>query len=156
MIDHLEDNLLHGGEVKILHCQLCTVLNIDTKMNLLLVIVLHAKDKTKIQSILVAVLLENMDQIIENGVVEELDVLDHKDDHLRASNRTGFHELFDAKECLFLESHVELRPILSLVIRLIIEVSVPRAADSLPTTSIVLNQHCFFNLFSLCRKELAI
>ena len=29
VIDHLEDNLLHGGEVEILHCQLCAVLNID-------------------------------------------------------------------------------------------------------------------------------
>ena len=62
----MENDLLHRREVEILYRELCTVLNVYAQVNLLLVIVLHAEDQTEIQSVLVSILLHDMDQVIEH------------------------------------------------------------------------------------------
>ena len=66
LIDGLEYDLLHRREVEILDRELCAVLNIYAQMNLFLVIVLHAEDEAEIQSVLVSILLHDMDQVIEH------------------------------------------------------------------------------------------
>ena len=66
LVNRLENDLLHRWEVEILDGQLCAVLDVDAQVNLLFVIVLDAKDQAKIQSVLVPVLLHEMDQIVEN------------------------------------------------------------------------------------------
>ena len=62
----MENDLLHRREVEILYRELCTVLNVYAQVNLFLVIVLHAEDQTEIQSVLVSILLHDMDQVIEH------------------------------------------------------------------------------------------
>ena len=62
----MENDLLHRREVEILDRELCTVLNVYAQVNLFLVIVLHAEDKAEIQSVLVSILLHDMDQVIEH------------------------------------------------------------------------------------------
>ena len=51
-------------------------------MNLLFVVVLDAEDQTEVDAILVAVLFYHMNEVIEHGIAELLDVLDDKDDWL--------------------------------------------------------------------------
>ena len=62
----MENDLLHRREVEILDRELGTVLNVYAQVNLFLVIVLHAEDQTEIQSVLVSILLHDMDQVIEH------------------------------------------------------------------------------------------
>ena len=62
----MENDLLHRREIEILDRELCTVLNVYAQVNLFLVIVLHAENEAEIQSVLVSILLHDMDQVIEH------------------------------------------------------------------------------------------
>ena len=64
LVNRLEYDLLHRWEVEILDGQLRAILDVDAQVNLLFVIVLDAKDQAKIQSVLVSVLLHQVDQIV--------------------------------------------------------------------------------------------
>ena len=98
VVDGLENDLLHRWEVEVLHCQLSTVLNVNSQMNFFLVIVLDAKDEAKIKPIHIAILLHNMDQVVEHAWVEQLDVFDNEDNRLGGGQSSCFDNLLDTQK----------------------------------------------------------
>ena len=70
-------------------------------MNFFLVVVLHSKYDAKVDSVLVPVLLEHVDQVVEDVRVEEFDVLDYEDDGFVDTQAFSFYDLLHAKEGFF-------------------------------------------------------
>ena len=78
-------------------------MDVDSKMDLFLVIVLYTQNDAKVQCILVSVLLKHMDQVVEHISVEVLDVFDDKDDWLVYLNLSTLYDLLYAEEGLLAE-----------------------------------------------------
>ena len=78
-------------------------MDVDSKMDLFLVIVLYTQNDAKVQCILVSVLLQHMDQVVEHISVEVLDVFDDKDDWLVYLNLSTLYDLLYAEEGLLAE-----------------------------------------------------
>ena len=79
LVDDLEYDVLHGGEVEGLHDQLRAVLDVYPQMHLVFVVILHPKHQAEVLSLLFSVLVQEMDKVIEHAWVELLNVLDDED-----------------------------------------------------------------------------
>ena len=79
-VDSFEDDLLHRGEVEVLYCQLGAILDVDAQVDLLFIVILHTKDQAVVDTELVTVFLEHMDQVIQDISIEQFDILDDEDD----------------------------------------------------------------------------
>lgn len=78
-----EDDVLHAWEVEGLDVEFDTVLNPDSLMDLILVVVLHSQHQVEFHLIgLLSVGLHQVDQVIHDIVREGFDVLDDNQNHL--------------------------------------------------------------------------
>ena len=64
LVDYLEYDVLHRGEVESLHCKFCTILDVYAQMYIIFVIVLDSEHQTEISSLLLAIIPHHMNQIV--------------------------------------------------------------------------------------------
>jgi len=102
---NLKDNVLHARKVEGLHSQLRTILNVDSQMDFISVVVLYAQHQAQIAPMLTllgapTILLEEVDQLVQHCVVERLYVLYYEEDGALL-HALLLQDLLDTLESLF-------------------------------------------------------
>lgn len=104
---NLKDNVLHARKVEGLHSQLRTILNVNSQMDFISVVVLYAQHQAQIAPVLTllgapTILLEQVDQLVQHCVVERLYVLYYEEDGALL-HALLLQDLLDTLESLFWE-----------------------------------------------------